>query len=96
MSNIWNFTKNLSKKVTGSSDFFTISSKDEKAFNTISTDEKGRLTTIPKKSVSFGKVEVIEVESYKEYNQLDLSFENIDDGNGCMKRCGIYCNCKNF
>ena len=94
MSNIWELTKSLSKKITGSSDYFTFSSKDEKVFNTLSTDEKGRLTTIPKKSVSFGKVEIIEVESYKEYNQLDLSYEYIDDG--CMKRCGIYCNCKNF
>ncbi len=93
MSHIWDFTKSLSKKITGNSDFFTISSKDEKIYNTISTDEKGRLTEIPKKSVSFGKVEVIEVESYKEYNQLDLSYE-IEEG--CIKRCGIYCNCKNF
>lgn len=94
MSNIWGFTKSFSQKITGSIDIFTISSKDEKVFNTISTDEKGRLTAIPKKKVSFGKVEVIEVESYKEYNQLDLSYEYTDDG--CMKRCGIYCNCKNF
>ena len=94
MSYIWDFTKNLSKKITGSTDYFTINSKDEKVYNTISTDEKGRLTAIPKKTVSFGKVEIIEVESYKEYNQLDLSYEYIDDG--CRKRCGIYCNCKNF
>ena len=94
MTCIWNLTKNISSKLTGSSDFFTISSKDEKALDTIST-EKGRLSTGPAKSVSIGEIKIIEVESYKYYNQLDLTDEIISDEN-CMNRCGTYCKCNIF
>ena len=92
MSYIWNLTKSISTKLTGSSDYFTISSKDEKAFNTLSTNEKGRLSTGLTKSVSFGEVKIIEVESYKYYNQLDMTDEIISEEN-CMIRCGTYCKC---
>ena len=95
MSYIWNLTKSISTKLTGSSEFFTISSKDENGFNTISTNEKGRLSSAPPKSVSFGEVTIIEVESYKYYNQLDLSDEIISEEN-CMSRCGTYCKCNIF
>ena len=94
MSYIWNLTKSISSKLTGNSDYFTISSKDEKVFNTISTNEKGR-SSLPSKSVSFGEVKIIEVESYKYYNQLDLTDEIISEEN-CMSRCGTYCKCNIF
>ena len=90
MSYIWNLTKSISKQFTGSTEFFTISSKDEKNLQTLSVEEKGRLTK--SKSVTFGDIEIVEVESYKKYNELDeLSLE--DKEIGCMKRCNIYCNC---
>ena len=90
MSYLLNITKRISKQFTGNSDFFTISTKDEKNHPTISGEEKGRLTKT--KSVTFGDIEIVEVESYKKYNELDeLSLE--DKEIGCMKRCNIYCNC---
>ena len=47
------------------------------------------------KTVNFGDIEIVEVESYKKYNELDeLSLE--DNEIGCMKRCGIYCKCNLF
>ena len=95
MSIIWNFTKKICSKNTVNDDAFsTIPSKDDKVFNTISTEEKGRLTT-QTKNVSFGPVEIVEVDSYKKYNQLEeLSYENIESG--CMKCCRIYCQCGIF
>ena len=93
MSYIWSLTKSITKTFTGSTEFFTISSKDEKNINTISIDDKGKLTK--SKSVTFGEIEIIDVESYKKYNELDeLSLENNEIG--CMKRCGIYCQCNLF
>ena len=95
MSIIWNPTKSISPKLTISSNAFsTSSSNNEYAFNTISTEEKGRLTT-QTKSVSFGPVEIVKVESYKKYNQLEeLSYETIESG--CMERCGAFCKCNIF
>ena len=95
MSIIWNPTKNISKKLTSSSNAFsTLSSNNEYVFNTISTEEKGRLTT-QTKSVSFGPVEIVKVESYKKYNQLEeISYETTESG--CMKCCGTFCQCNIF
>ena len=88
MAYIWDITKSISKKFTGNSDFYTISSKEETNFNTLSAKER---TTNPK-VVSFGSVQIINVESYKKYNELDgLSLE--DKEIGCMKKCSIYCKC---
>ena len=90
MSYIWNITKNISKQFTGTSDFYTISSKEETNFNTLSVQDKERI--INPKVVSFGPVEIIDVESYKKYNELDgLKLE--DKEIGCMKKCSIYCKC---
>ncbi len=87
MSYLWTLTKSISKKLTGSTEFFTLSSN----YNTISTEEKDKGKIV--KSVSFGEIEVIDVESYKKYNELDeISLENNEIG--CMKRCGIYCQCE--
>ena len=89
MSFIWNLTKSISKQFTGNSDFFTISTKDEKNFNTLSLEENGRLTK--SKTVTFGDIEIVEVESYKKYNEFnELSLE--DNEIGCMKRCNCKCN----
>ena len=94
MSYIWNLTKSISTQITKNSDLFTLSSKDDGHFKTISTEEKERITK--SKTVSFGEVKVIDVESYKKYNEFDgLIIE--DKEIGCMKRCGIYCkNCNIF
>ena len=90
MSDIWNITKSLSKQLTSSIDFFSFSSKDEK---TISTEDRGKIRK--SKSVTFGTIETIDVESYKKYNELDeMSLE--DEEIGCMKKCGIYCKCNLF
>ena len=87
MSYLWTLTKSISKKLTGSTEFLTLSSN----YNTISTEEKDKGKIV--KSVSFGEIEVIDVESYKKYNELDeISLENNEIG--CMKRCGIYCQCE--
>ena len=83
MSNIWNFTKKISEYLTAS----TNSSKDEKNFNTISTEDKGRIRK--SKTVTFGEIETIDVESYKKYNEDGISLENEEVG--CMKKCGLYC-----
>ena len=86
--------KSISTQFTKNSDLFTISSKDEGHFKTFSTQEKGIITK--SKTVTFGEVKVIDVESYKKYNELGgLIIE--DKEIGCMKRCGIYCrNCNIF
>ena len=90
MSYIWNFSKSISKQFTGISDFYTISSKEETNFNTLSAQDKERIT-IPK-VVSFGPVEIINVESYKKYNELnEISLE--DKEINCMKKCSLYCKC---
>lgn len=90
MAYIWNITKSISKQFTGNSDFNTINSKEETNFNTLSVQDKERITN--PKVVSFGPVEIINVESYKKYNGLEeLSLE--DKEIGCMKKCSIYCKC---
>ena len=90
MAYIWNITKSISKQVTVNSNFNTINSKEETNFNTISVQDKERITN--PKVVSFGQIEIINVESYKKYNGLEgISLE--DKEVGCMKKCSIYCKC---
>ena len=93
MSLIWSFSKSISKQLTKSTNFLTISSKDVRPFNTIESIEKGRITK--SKTVTFGEVEIVDVESYKKYNELnELSLE--DKEIGCSKKCSIYCQCNIF
>ena len=87
MSYFWNLTKSFTKKFSDNSEYLSISTKNEKLYHTIST---GRVTKT--KSVSFKGVEIIDVESYKQYNVLeDIPLEGNEYG--CMKRCGIFCRC---
>ena len=81
-------------KFVANNDYFSVSSMDEKRLNrnTISTVEKERLTK--DKTVQFKGIEIIEVESYKKYNQMPiLSFESIESN--CLKtyeecKCDIF------
>ena len=71
---------------------FSVYSIDDKNLNSISTIEKPRITK--SKTVSFKGIEIIEVESYKKYNEIKcLSLESLE--NNCMKsyeecKCGIF------
>ena len=86
--------KSNKNKFQPNNDYFSLSSMDEKKLNrnTISTVEKERLTK--DKTVQFKGIEIIEVESYKKYNQIPiLSFESIESN--CIKtyeecRCNIF------
>ena len=94
MSFTLNKTKKLSKINNSSNEIFTFSFAEEKNndYNTISTIEKVRFTK--NKTVSFKHVEIINVESYKKYNQIGiLSFESIE--NNCSKVCDT-CDCDIF
>ena len=87
MSYLWFLTKSFSKKLTGSSDLYTSTN-----FNTLSTEDRDKRKFNKSKSVTFGEIQVMEVESYKKYNELDeINFEVEEIG--CMKKCGIYCKC---
>ena len=65
---------------------------DDKNMNSISTLEKPRISK--SKTVSFKGIEIIEVESYKKYNEIKyLSLESLE--NNCMKsyeecKCDIF------
>ena len=71
---------------------FSAYSIDDKNLNSISTIEKPRITK--SKTVSFKGIEIIEVESYKKYNEIKyLSLESLESN--CMKsyeecKCGIF------
>ena len=97
MSLIFNKNKKFNKKKFkkfNNNEAISLSSVEEKNldFNTISTIEKDRLSK--RKNVSFKGVEIIEVESYKEYNQIPiLSFESLESN--CSKAYGD-CNCDIF
>ena len=73
-----NKNKKLKYKLNYNEELYSASTNDKNYdFNTISTIEKLRLTK--NKNVSFGKIEIIDVESYKKYNQITiLSFESIE------------------
>ena len=81
--------KKLKYKLNFNEELYSASTNDRNYdFNTLSTIEKLRITK--NKNVSFGKIEVIDVESYKKYNQIKiLAFESIESN--CMKACD---NCK--
>ena len=84
-----NKNKKLKYKLNYNEELYSASTNDKNYdFNTISTIEKLRLTK--NKNVSFGKIEIIDVESYKKYNQIKiLTFESIESN--CLKACG---NCR--
>ena len=93
MSLILSIKKSISKQFTKSTNFTTISSKDDQQFNTIGSIKKGRFTK--SKTVTFGEIKIVDIESYKKYNELDdISLENKEIG--CSKKCGIYCQCNIF
>ena len=86
MSFFLNLSKSFSKTIS-------TASKELDNINTISSEEKEKVKT--KKVVAFGEIEIIDVESYKKYNQLDiLIFE--DRENSCMECYGNFCNCEIF
>ena len=86
MSFFLNLSKSFSKTIS-------TASKELDNNNTISSEEKEKVKT--KKVVAFGEIEIIDVESYKKYNQLDiLIFE--DRENSCMECYGNFCNCEIF
>ena len=86
MSFFLNLSKSFSKTIS-------TASKELDNINTISSEEKENVKT--KKVVAFGEIEIIDVESYKKYNQLDiLIFE--DRENSCMECYGNFCNCEIF
>ena len=61
-------------------------------YNTIETVEKVRLTK--SKTVSFRQIEIINVESYKKYNQIGyLTLESLE--NNCSRTCNA-CDCNTF
>ena len=81
MSIIWELAKSFSKKFSTNTEFRTISTKDE---DTIKVKKA--------KTVNFRGIEIIDVESYKQYNLLDdLPVEPKE--NGCIENCGIECKC---
>ena len=86
MSFFLNLSKSFSKTIS-------TASKELDNINTISSEEKEKVIT--KKFVSFGEIEIIDVESFKKYNQLDvIIFE--DRENSCMECYGNFCNCEIF
>ena len=86
MSFFLNLSKSFSKTIS-------TASKELDNINTISSEEKEKVRT--KKVVSFGEIEIIDVESFKKYNQLDIIiFE--DRENSCMECYGNFCNCEIF
>ncbi len=80
-----NKNKKLKYKLNYNEELYSASTNDKNYdFNTLSTIEKLRLTK--NKNVSFGKIEIIDVESYKKYNQIKiLTFESIESN--CLKAC---------
>ena len=88
-----NKNKKLKYKLNYNEELYSASTNDKNYdFNTISTIEKLRLTK--NKNVSFGKIEIIDVESYKKYNQIKiLTFESIESN--CLKACDN-CRCMIF
>ena len=93
MSLIYKKNRRKNKKLALNEEFYSASTNDRNYdFNTISSIEKERITK--NKTVSFGNIEIIEVESYKKYNQIRiLTFESIEST--CMKACDS-CRCINY
>ena len=85
MSLIYNLTSSISKT-------FSVNSKEVDIYNTLSTTEdKNKLRK--SKSVSFGDTKIIDVESYKIYNQLnELSLEGIEHRH--IRCYGYQCKCE--
>ena len=86
--------KEIIKKNNTFEYFSTSSFYDDKNYdlNTVSTLEKGRLAKA--KKVMFKGVEIIEVESFKKYNEIPLlTFESLESN--CMKSYEA-CNCNIF
>ena len=78
----------INKLKIKSNDFFSIETKQTQEENSLD-EEKLKVKKI--KRVSFNGVQIIEVESYKKYNQEgQLIFESLD------KNCLDECNCSIF
>ncbi len=80
-------TKKIDKAKTYNNEIFSISTSIEDKImdlNTLSTIEKEKGRIIKSKTVSFKGIEIVEVESYKKYNQIPfLSLESIESD--CIK-----------
>ena len=86
MSFFLNLTKSFSKTIS-------TASKEFDTNNTISTEEKEKVRKT--KVVSFGEIEIIDVESYKKYNQLNEII--LEDRENSFLNCyGNFCNCGIF
>ena len=85
MSLKWNKKKKIKKQLIFNEELYSASTNDRNFdFNTISTIEKERISK--SKTVTFGKIEIVDVESYKKYNQIHiLTFESIEST--CIKAC---------
>ena len=71
---------------------FTTSSKERDIYNnTTSTDDKSKHRK--SKEVSFGDIKIIDVESYKLYNQLDEIYLEEND-HFHIKCCDKSCKCE--
>ena len=87
MSFLSNLANNISKT-------FSMSSKEVDIYNTLTTTEDKNKRR-KSKVVSFGDTKIIDVESYKTYNQLnELSLGEIE--HHPIKCCGIQCKCEVF
>ena len=81
-----NRTKKFKRLVLNYKEFLKTPLKEDKIsdFNTSSTLEK--VLTTKNKTVNFSGIEIIEVESYKEYNKIStLTLESIE--NKCIQAC---------
>ena len=77
------------KKFVVNEEYYSSSTNDR---NTLSTFEKERNTK--NKAVTFGTISIIEVESYKKYNKIQIfTFESIEFT--CLKACDE-CRCTIF
>ena len=93
-----NKNKKLKYKLNYNEELYSASTNDKNYdFNTISTIEKLRLTK--NKNVSFGKIEIIDVESYKKLNE-DISetrfYYSPEPKINNIKKKRMNCGCKIF
>ena len=86
MSLFLSFTKSFSKTIS-------TATKESDNINTISSEDKEKVRKT--KVVSFGEIEIIDVESYKKYNQLKELI--LEDKENCWIKCyDNFCNCGIF
>ncbi len=84
------FLESLRKIFKNNSQIISFSAKEGDNLNTLSTEGKYRNST--SKFVTFSDIEIIDVESYKEYNKLDEIYLE-DNEKSCSEKCGGNCKC---